>query len=121
MTAKVQIGAQNRTIDECDGIIELKEGPVVRLEKLLADFKQALYGAKCEKGHLLPGRRLRRNPPGGRIHTTLRWTILRQPWLSSRLRIKQLITPKQRARGSAKAFAAHRGSARPRRDLWLRY
>ncbi|MEY8144799.1 IS66 family transposase zinc-finger binding domain-containing protein, partial [Falsihalocynthiibacter sp. CO-5D18] len=34
-----------------DGIIERKEDRIVRLEKLLADFKRALYGTKSEKGH----------------------------------------------------------------------
>ena len=34
-----------------DGIIERKEDRIIRLEKLLADFKRALYGAKSEKGH----------------------------------------------------------------------
>lgn len=34
-----------------DGIIERKEDRILRLEKLLADFKRALYGAKSEKGH----------------------------------------------------------------------
>ncbi len=28
-----------------------KEDRIIRLEKLLADFKRALYGAKSEKGH----------------------------------------------------------------------
>lgn len=28
-----------------------KEDRIIRLEKLLADFKRALYGAKPEKGH----------------------------------------------------------------------
>ena len=34
-----------------DGIIERKEGRIIRLEKLLADFKRALYGAKSEKAN----------------------------------------------------------------------
>lgn len=34
-----------------DAIIERKEGRIIRLEKLRADFKRALYGAKSEKGH----------------------------------------------------------------------
>ena len=51
IAAEAQIGAQNKTIDERDGIIERKEHSIIRLEKLLADFKRALYGAKSEKGH----------------------------------------------------------------------
>jgi transposase len=34
-----------------DGIIEHKEHRIIRLEKLLADFKRALYGAKSEKAN----------------------------------------------------------------------
>ncbi len=34
-----------------DGVIVRKEDRIIRLEKLLADFKRALYGAKSEKGH----------------------------------------------------------------------
>lgn len=34
-----------------DGVIERKEDRIIRLEKLLADFKRAFYGAKSEKGH----------------------------------------------------------------------
>ncbi len=44
-----------------DGIIERKEDRIIRLEKLLADFKRALYGATSEKGHLLPDSRLLAN------------------------------------------------------------
>ena len=51
LAAEAQIGAQNKIIDERDGIIERKEDRIVRLEKLLADFKRALYGAKSEKRH----------------------------------------------------------------------
>jgi uncharacterized coiled-coil protein SlyX len=49
--AEAQISAQNQTLAERDGIIERKEDRIVRLEKLLADFKRALYGAKSEKAH----------------------------------------------------------------------
>jgi transposase len=49
--AEAQISAQNATLTERDGIIERKEDRIIRLEKLLADFKRALYGAKSEKGH----------------------------------------------------------------------
>ena len=43
--------ASQAKMSEQDGIIERKEGRIIRLEKLLADFKRALYGAKSEKGH----------------------------------------------------------------------
>ena len=46
---------------EQDRIIERKEDRIFRLETLLVDFKRALYGAKSEKGHLLPGSRLHAN------------------------------------------------------------
>ncbi len=39
------------TVVKRDGIIERKEDRIIRLEKLLSDFKRALYGAKSEKGH----------------------------------------------------------------------
>ncbi|MEH6834595.1 transposase [Falsihalocynthiibacter arcticus] len=49
--AEAHISAQNTTLTERDGIIERKEDRIIRLEKMLADFKRALYGAKSEKGH----------------------------------------------------------------------
>jgi len=48
---KAIIMASKATMTEQDGIIERKEDRINRLEKLLADFKRALYGAKSEKGH----------------------------------------------------------------------
>jgi len=51
VAAEALINAQDQTLAERDGIIERKEDRIVRLEKLLADFKRALYGAKSEKGH----------------------------------------------------------------------
>ena len=51
IAAEAQISAQNATLAERDGTIERKEDRITRLEKLLADFKRALYGAKSEKGH----------------------------------------------------------------------
>tara|TARA_R110002072_G_scaffold298654_1_gene472851 strand:+ start:887 stop:1333 length:447 start_codon:yes stop_codon:yes gene_type:complete len=48
---KAIIMASKATMAEQDGIIERKEDRIIRLEKLLADFKRALYGAKSEKGH----------------------------------------------------------------------
>lgn len=47
---KAIIMASKATMTEQDGIIERKEDRINRLEKLLADFKRALYGAKSEKG-----------------------------------------------------------------------
>jgi transposase len=48
---KAIIMASQAKMVEQDGIIERKEDRIIRLEKLLADFKRALYGAKSEKGH----------------------------------------------------------------------
>ena len=48
--AEAQISAQNQTLAERGAVIERKEDRIIRLEKLLADFKRALYGAKSEKG-----------------------------------------------------------------------
>jgi transposase len=48
---KAIVMASQAKMSEQDGIIERKEGRIIRLEKLLADFKRALYGAKSEKGH----------------------------------------------------------------------
>ena len=44
------VASQAKMVDQ-DGIIERKEDRIIRLEKLLADFKRALYGAKPEKSH----------------------------------------------------------------------
>ncbi|MGB3244957.1 MAG: IS66 family transposase [Sulfitobacter sp.] len=48
---KAIILASQAKMTEQDGVIERKEVRIIRLEKLLADFKRALYGAKSEKGH----------------------------------------------------------------------
>lgn len=48
---KAIILASQAKMTEQDGIIERKEDRINRLEKLLADFRRALYGAKSEKGH----------------------------------------------------------------------
>lgn len=48
---KAIIVASQAKMSEQDGIIERKEDRILRLEKLLADFKRARYGAKSEKGH----------------------------------------------------------------------
>ena len=42
---------QNARIVDRDGIIERKEGRIQCLEKLVADFKRALFGARSEKGN----------------------------------------------------------------------
>ena len=42
------MASQAKIIDQ-DGIIERKEDRIIRLEKLLADFKRALFGSKSEK------------------------------------------------------------------------
>ena len=44
------LASQAKMVDQ-DGIIERKEDRIIRLEKLLADFKRALYGAKSEKAN----------------------------------------------------------------------
>lgn len=48
---KAIIMASQAKMADQDGVIERKEDRIIRLEKLLADFKRALYGAKSEKGH----------------------------------------------------------------------
>ena len=49
--ADARLKAQSQTLLDHDAIIERKEDRIIRLEKLLADFKRALYGAKSKKGH----------------------------------------------------------------------
>ena len=49
--ADARLSAQSQSLLDRDGIIERKEDRIVRLEKLLADFKRALYGAKSEKAN----------------------------------------------------------------------
>ena len=51
IAADARLSAQSQSLLDRDGIIERKEDRIIRLEKLLADFKRALYGAKSEKGH----------------------------------------------------------------------
>tara|TARA_R110002072_G_scaffold127798_1_gene265243 strand:+ start:42 stop:824 length:783 start_codon:yes stop_codon:yes gene_type:complete len=48
---KAIILASHAKMADQDGIIERKEDRIIRLEKLLADFKRALYGAKSEKAN----------------------------------------------------------------------
>jgi len=48
---KAIIMASQAKMAEQEGVIERKEDRIIRLEKLLADFKRALYGSKSEKGH----------------------------------------------------------------------
>ena len=51
IAADARLEAQSQTLLDRDAIIERKEDRIVRLEKLLADFKRALYGAKSEKAN----------------------------------------------------------------------
>ena len=50
VAAEAQISTQDQALADRDAIIERKEDRIIRLEKLLSDFKRALYGAKSEKG-----------------------------------------------------------------------
>ena len=47
--ARVDIATQDTRLAERDSIIERKEDCIQRLEKLVADFKRALFGVKSEK------------------------------------------------------------------------
>ncbi|MEK6216888.1 MAG: IS66 family transposase [Boseongicola sp.] len=51
VAAEARVSDQSQTLADRDAVIERKEDRIIRLEKLLADFKRALYGAKSEKGH----------------------------------------------------------------------
>lgn len=51
IAADARLSAQSQSLLDQDGIIERKEDRIIRLEKLLADFKRALYGAKSEKAN----------------------------------------------------------------------
>ena len=51
VAAEAQISTQDQALADRDSIIGHKEDRIIQLEKLLADFKRALYGAKSEKGH----------------------------------------------------------------------
>jgi transposase len=44
------LASQAKMVDQ-DGIIKRKEERFIRLEKLLADFKRTLYGAKSERAN----------------------------------------------------------------------
>ena len=48
-TLQALLRASEARVAERDAIIERKEDRIVRLEKLVADFKRALFGAKSEK------------------------------------------------------------------------
>ncbi len=48
---KAIIMASQMKMMEQDSVIKRKEDLIIRLEKLLADFKRTLYGAKSEKSH----------------------------------------------------------------------
>jgi len=49
LASQTEIATRDVCLAERDGIIERKEDCIQRLEKLLADFKRALFGAKSEK------------------------------------------------------------------------
>jgi len=49
LLSQAKIANQNGQISMQDALIERKEGRIKRLEKLLADFKRALFGVKSEK------------------------------------------------------------------------
>ena len=51
IAADARLSAQYQSLLDRDGIIERKEDRIIRLEKLLADFKRALYGTKSEKAN----------------------------------------------------------------------
>jgi transposase len=51
IAADARLSAQSPSLLDRDGIIERKEDRIIRLEKLLADFKRALYGTKSEKAN----------------------------------------------------------------------
>ena len=71
---KAIILASQAKMTEQDRVIEPKEDRIFRLEKLLVDFKRALYGATSEKGHLLPGSRLHANDERGAKTSANGWT-----------------------------------------------
>lgn len=50
LVTDAHLEAQSRTLLDRDAIIERKEDRIIPVEKLLADVKWALYGAKSEKG-----------------------------------------------------------------------
>jgi transposase len=106
--AEAQIIAQDQTFAERDGIIERKEDGIIRLGKLLADFKRALYGAKSEKGHLLSGSSLHANDErADQYHLALEdietalsamyASIVGSALMSSMPRIRRLIRQRQQA------------------------
>jgi len=66
LAAEAQIAVQNESLVERDGIIERKEDRIIRLEKLLSDFKRALYGAKSEGARYSDLRLLSVIKPGAR-------------------------------------------------------
>jgi transposase len=51
IAADARLSAQSQSLLDRNGIIERKEDRIIRLEKLLADFKRALYGTKSEKAN----------------------------------------------------------------------
>jgi len=49
LASRVDIAARDARLVERDSIIERKEDCIQRLEKLVADFKRALFGVRSEK------------------------------------------------------------------------
>jgi hypothetical protein len=49
LASRVDIAVRDARLAERNSIIERKEDCIQRLEKLVADFKRALFGAKSEK------------------------------------------------------------------------
>ena len=47
--AEERVSERDARLAERDAVIERKEERIVRLEKLVADFKRAMFGAKSEK------------------------------------------------------------------------
>ncbi len=47
-TLQALLRASEARVVERDGLIERKEDRIIRLEKLVADYKRALFGAKSE-------------------------------------------------------------------------
>jgi len=63
LLSQAKIANQDGQLSTQDTLIERKEDRIKRLEKLLADFKRALFGAKSEKSN-----------------TSWRWKISKRPW-----------------------------------------
>ena len=89
---------------EQDGVIERKEVRIIRLEKLLADFKRALYGAKSEKGH--PDQYHLALEDIETALSAMQASPVGSGWLSSTLRTKRLIPPRRRRQNPVQVVAS---------------